>query len=179
VQSLKGANAMTLAGTVADLLRQMEWADALIWQTVLSHPAATEDAVLHDRLYHVHVTQHAFLQLWRGVTAEIPPANTLDMMSLALWAKGFHIEARPDKLVLDGATLGRSVPDSLVSKAEARLGIGTTTPTICDTVFQVVTHSTYHRGQINARLRELGCDPPLTEYFVWVWRGKLAADWPG
>jgi uncharacterized damage-inducible protein DinB len=72
-----------------------------------------------------------------------------------------------------------SVPDSLLRKAEARLGIGATTPTICDTVLQVVTHSTYHRGQVNARLRELGCDPPLTEYFVWVWRGKPAADWPG
>lgn len=169
---------MTLAVTVADLLRQMEWADALIWRAVLSSPAATEDALLHDRLYHVHVTQHAFLQLWRGVPAEIPLANTLDTISLLLWAKGFHVEARPDRLEFDGATLIRSVPDSLLSKAESRLGIGAMTPTICDTVFQVITHSTYHRGQINTRLRELGCDPPLTEYFVWVWRGKPAADWP-
>jgi len=169
---------MTLPGTVGDLLHQMEWADALIWRAVLSSPIATEDAILHDRLYHIHVTQHAFLQLWRGVTAEIPPANSLDAMSLALWAKGFHLEARADRLVLDGATLVRSVPDSLLSKAEARLGIGAATPTICDTVLQVVTHSTYHRGQVNMRLRELGCDPPLTEYFVWVWRGKPAADWP-
>ena len=168
---------MTLAATVADLLRQMEWADALIWRAVLSSPAAATDQALHDRLYHLHVTQHAFLQLWRGVTAEIPLSNTLDIMSLALWAKGFHLEARPDKLELDAATLGRSVPDSLLSKAEARLGVGVTTPTICDTVLQVITHSTYHRGQVNTRLRELGCDPPLTEYFVWVWRGKPAADW--
>ena len=168
---------MTLAGTVADLLRQLEWADALIWRAILSSPAANEDPILHDRLYHIHVTQHAFLQLWRGVTGEIPPAGTLDTASLALWAKGFHVEARPDKLDLDGATLVRPVPDSLLRKAEARLGIGATTPTICDTVLQVVTHSTYHRGQINARLRELGCEPPLTEYFVWVWRGKPAPDW--
>ena len=169
---------MTLAGTVADLMRQMEWADALIWRAVLSYPAAAEDSVLHDRLYHVHVTQHAFLQVWRGVTAEIPLASTLDTASLALWAKGFYVETRPDRLELEGM-LGRSVPDSLLSKAEARLGIGAITPTICDTVLQVVSHSTYHRGQINTRLRELGCDPPLTEYFVWVWRGKPEADWPG
>ena len=170
---------MTLAVTVADLLRHMEWADASIWRAVLSSRVATEDATLHDRLYHVHVTQHAFLQLWRGVTGEIPPANTLDTLSLALWARGFHLEARPDKLVLDGSALVRPVPDSLLTKAEERLGIGATVPTICDTVLQVVMHSTYHRGQINTRLRELGCDPPLTEYFVWVWRGRPAADWPG
>ena len=47
-----------------------------------------------------------------------------------------------------------------------------------DTVLQVVLHTTYHRGQINLRLRELGVEPPLTEYFVWTWRGKPAADWP-
>ena len=168
---------MTLAGMVDDLLRQMEWGDALIWRAVLSSPAAAEDTVLHDRLYHVHVTQHAFLQVWRGVTADIPLANTLDATSLALWAKGFYVETMPDRLELDEATLRRPVPDSLLSKAEARLGIGAITPTICDTVLQVVSHSTYHRGQINTRLRELGCDPPLTEYFVWVWAGKPEADW--
>src|SRR6185436_3307255 len=153
------------------------WADALVWQTVLSSPAAAEDALLHDRLYHVHVTQHAFLQVWRGVTAEIPLADTLDTASLALWAKGFYVETAPDRLQLDEDMLGRSVPDTLLSKAEARLGIRAITPTICDTVLQVVTHSTYHRGQINTRLRELGLDPPLTEFFVWVWLGKPEADW--
>jgi len=57
-----------------------------------------------------------------------------------------------------------------------RLGRGAMAPTIGDTVVQVVTHSVNHRRRVNTRLRELGCEPPLTEYTVWVWRGKPTAD---
>ncbi len=169
---------MNLAGAIADLLEHMQWADALIWKTILSSPAAVRDANLHDRLYHVHMTQHAFLQVWRGVSANIPMLNTLDTAALAEWAQAFYAEATTDKLKFDEEALNRSVPDSLLSKAKERLGAGATTPTIGDTVLQVITHSTYHRGQISTRLRELGCEPPLTEYFVWVWYGKPVADWP-
>lgn len=169
---------MTLANTIADLLRHMEWADALIWKTVFSSPDATTDAALHDRLYHVHVTQHAFLQVWRGQGAEIPAANTLDAASLLRWAQTFYAQASAAESRFDEERLGGRIPDSLASKAEERLGSGTGTLTINDTVLQVVMHSTYHRGQINTRLRELGCEPPLTEYFVWVWKGKPAAEWP-
>ena len=169
---------MTLETTIADLLEHMQWADALIWKTVLSSTAAVADANLNDRLYHVHVTQHAFLQVWRGVSVNMPMPNTLDTASLVEWARTFYAEATTDKLKFNDDALRRSVPDSLLSKAEERLGAGAMTPTIADTVLQVVTHSTYHRGQISTRLRELGCEPPLTEYFVWVWYGKPRADWP-
>ena len=50
---------MTLLNTVADLLRHMEWADALVWRTILSSAPATADTALHRRLYHLHVTQHS------------------------------------------------------------------------------------------------------------------------
>jgi uncharacterized damage-inducible protein DinB len=44
-------------------------------------------------------------------------------------------------------------------------------------MFQVTSHSTHHRGQVNARLRALGGEPPLVDYIAWVWFGKPAADW--
>ncbi len=169
---------MTLANTVTDLLRHMEWADALVWRAVFSSPVATADAQLHERLYHVHVTQHAFLQVWREAATDLPAASALDREALARWAQDFYAEALPLATRFDEESLGRRVPDSLMSRAEERLGAGRGTPTIGDTVLQVLTHSTYHRGQINTRLRELGCEPPLTEYFVWVWAGKPAPAWP-
>ena len=43
---------------------------------------------------------------------------------------------------------------------------------------QVALHSTYHRGQINARIRELGGEPPLTDFIAWVWAGKPQPSWP-
>ena len=38
-------------------------------------------------------------------------------------------------------------------------------------LLQIASHSTYHRGQINTRIRELGGEPPLVDYVAWVWAG--------
>jgi uncharacterized damage-inducible protein DinB len=61
---------------------------------------------------------------------------------------------------------------------EKRLGRKAETPTFYETLLQVSMHSTYHRGQVNTRLRELGAEPPLTDFIAWVWLGKPAAEWP-
>jgi uncharacterized damage-inducible protein DinB len=37
-----------------------------------------------------------------------------------------------------------------------------------DALFQVVNHSTYHRGQAVTQLRQLGAVPPATDYIVFV-----------
>ena len=49
--------------------------------------------------------------------------------------------------------------------------------TLAETAFQVASHSTYHRGQVNTRLRELGAEPPLVDYIAWLWLGRPAAEW--
>ena len=169
---------MTLEDAAGDLLRHMEWADALIWTAVLESPVAATDRALQDRLYHIHVTQHAFLQVWRGLESELPAAATLDIRAMARWAQAFYAAATADTSWLGSDRLGDEVPDSLVSKAHARLGPGAMTPRIGDTLWQVVLHTAHHRGQASTRLREVGCDAPLLEYFVWVWQGKPAARWP-
>ena len=50
--------------------------------------------------------------------------------------------------------------------------------TMGETLLQVVNHSTYHRGQINSRLREVGGTPPMTDFIAWVGLGKPVVDWP-
>ena len=50
-----------------------------------------------------------------------------------------------------------------------------TCPKSCAT--QVASHSTYHRGQVNARLREVGGTPPLVDYIAWIWFGRPAPNW--
>jgi uncharacterized damage-inducible protein DinB len=32
----------------------------------------------------------------------------------------------------------------------------------------IVNHSTYHRGQVAAKLKRFGFEPPLTDFFFWV-----------
>jgi uncharacterized damage-inducible protein DinB len=50
-------------------------------------------------------------------------------------------------------------------------------PTLAETMLQVASHSTYHRGQVNARLRELAGEPPLVDYIAWIWFGRPAPEW--
>jgi len=32
----------------------------------------------------------------------------------------------------------------------------------------IVNHSTYHRGQVASKLKRLGVEQPLTDFFFWV-----------
>jgi uncharacterized damage-inducible protein DinB len=60
---------------------------------------------------------------------------------------------------------------------EARFGRCAPT-TLEETALQVVFHTTHHRGQICARLRELGGEPPTPDFLAWVWLGRPQAAWP-
>jgi uncharacterized damage-inducible protein DinB len=42
----------------------------------------------------------------------------------------------------------------------------------------VPMHSQYHRGQVNARLKEVGGVPPNVDYILWVWVGRPVGLWP-
>ena len=44
-------------------------------------------------------------------------------------------------------------------------------------MIQVTIHSTHHRGQFNARLRQVGGEPPLVDYIAWVCFGRPPAEW--
>jgi uncharacterized damage-inducible protein DinB len=39
---------------------------------------------------------------------------------------------------------------------------------------QIVNHSTYHRGQVAAKLKRLGVEPPMTDLIMWV-MGQMQA----
>jgi uncharacterized damage-inducible protein DinB len=49
--------------------------------------------------------------------------------------------------------------------------------TLGESVFQVITHTAYHRGQISTRIREIGGEPPLIDFLYWVWAGRPAPGW--
>jgi uncharacterized damage-inducible protein DinB len=38
-----------------------------------------------------------------------------------------------------------------------------------DILFQVINHSTYHRGQIATEFRQSGLEPLLTDYIYYKW----------
>jgi uncharacterized damage-inducible protein DinB len=156
----------------------MEWADAKVWTALLESESAHSDQKVRDYLYHLHLVQNAFLRIWRGVPRETPFPTFDDATSLMEWARAnygdifAHIEKLSDKKLAEPLDMPWA---DMIEKQIGRKPEGTT---IGDTVLQVVLHSMYHRGQVNARLREAGVVPPLVDYIAWLWTGRPAAEWP-
>jgi uncharacterized damage-inducible protein DinB len=159
------------------LLLHMEWADALIWQSVLSAPPSGQDDSMLARLHHFHSTQWAYLQVLRSQPVEVPEVSGFpDLRSLSRWARQFYRELPAFLDALDEAKLSRTVEFPWAAQVASRLG--TAGPaTVGESVLQLVLHTTYHRGQISTRLRERGVEPPLTDFIAWIWMQRPAARW--
>jgi uncharacterized damage-inducible protein DinB len=162
-----------------DLFQHMEWADALVWQSVLAVPDLATDSVLRERLFHIHLVQRGFLLLWREPLSELPgPPTFLDAAALASWGRQYHQEVAAYMGAVDQTALDESVSIPWADHIAARFGRPAAATTLAQTMLQVTSHSTHHRGQVNTRLREVGGDPPLTDFIVWIWLGKPTANWP-
>lgn len=160
-----------------DLLSHMEWADALVWRSVLATPASRSDSNLRERLYHAHVVQWAYLQVWLGEPVDLrKEASFEDLPAIQAWVREYYRRAADCFRVIDAEALGREVEFPWARQLVERMG-RVHPATLAQTILQVTSHTTYHRGQINTRLRELGGEPPLTDFIAWVWRGKPAPAW--
>jgi uncharacterized damage-inducible protein DinB len=162
-----------------ELVQHMEWADAMVWRSVLAHEGARTDARLRDLLTHLHLVQRLFLMVWRNESL-LPIQSFGDFAEIANLrerATSYYPDARAFLGTLDAAALTRPILMPFVPEQEKRLGTTFAVPTLGQTIFQVTSHSTYHRGQVNARLREVGGEPPLVDYIAWLWFGKPDVDW--
>ena len=157
-----------------ELYDHMQWADAVVWRAALGHEAAAGDATLRDRFAHIHMVQRAFLFVWQGEAQHYPTLNTLP--EVARWGAEVHDGLQSYLPTLDPAALDR--PMSLPWAGRITRPHEPAPTTMRGTLMQVPMHSTYHRGQVNTRLRELGAEPPLVDYIAWLWFGKPAAEWP-
>ena len=161
-----------------DLFRHQAWADAEVWNALRAKPEAFSDAKLMGYARHLHGTQRAFLSLWRGeelqrgMLAERPPDEML------AWVREYHDEVAKVIEGLDASRFSDPLPMPWMKHFGERLGRELETPSLSDTLVQVPAHSTYHRGQLNARFKELGGEPPLVDYIAWVWFGRPSPSWP-
>lgn len=183
---------MSLLTHLHDQFRHMEWADAMVWQTALSLDATLADEVLRSRLHHIHQVQRIFFSVWQGAFAHLQGSderrhavmewvnkgNELRGADLLAWGRNYHGEVQPYLGSLSEDALAQIVTLPWSEMVAARLGQTPAPSTFAETLQQVTMHSTYHRGQVNIRLRELGAEPPLVDFIAWVWLGKPAAQWP-
>ena len=157
------------------LLGHTEWAESLVWQSVLSLPQ--QDDELQEKLHHIHMVQWAYLHLWRGEAIkprELAPFPTRE--ALRDWAREYYGELLSYLATLSEADLVREVRFPWADRLIQRYGKAQPAPWT-DSLTQIAMHSGYHRGQVARRLRELGEEPPLTDFIAWIWMGRPAADW--
>jgi uncharacterized damage-inducible protein DinB len=164
--------------SLGELLRHMEWADARVWAAVSQ--AQPADARLQQLLTHIHTVQRAFLTVWSGgdVNRVLEHANALlTLPDVLAWARTYYPEAHAFVGALGDDRLGEPIAMPWAAQIESYLGRPPAITTVAETCFQVTSHTTYHRGQVNARLRELGGEPPLVDYIAWLWAGRPPAEW--
>ena len=159
-------------GLLSDLFAHQSWADAEHWKAFEAFPKALEDEAIRKRLYHIHLVQHAFSAIARK-DASFKPASLADFATMAA-LKQYAMDFRRDI-----AALVKNI-------SEAQLAEEVTIPwfhnppltlSVERALLQAVMHSHYHRGQNATRLRELGGEPPLTDFIVWYWKGRPQPQW--
>lgn len=161
-----------------EIYGHMEWADAQVWKSLPADGIA--DQVLKERLVHIHVVQRAFLYAWTGGPVGEAFKSGADFVTLAdvrNWALPYYAEARGFFEALDEQRLDEPLTLPWAAMIAESLGQTPAPTTLGETCFQIPNHTTHHRGQVCARMRELGIEPPLVDYIAWVWLGKADAVW--
>ena len=159
------------------LVRHMEWADAAVWAAVLAEPQARSDTSMRELLHHAHSVHWAYLQIWREDSLDIPDASSFrDLPAIHAWCVDYYQQLGPFLDGLDAESLQNRVEFPWTEDLVKRWG--TARPvTLAETILQVTLHTTYHRGQVSRRLRELGGDPQLTDFVAWIWMDRPNAEW--
>lgn len=158
-----------------DLYRHMEWADSTVWRAVFASDAARTDQRVRNLLAHLHSTQRAFLDTWKRQPLQYRDRSSFrDANDILQYARDYyaglsaHVDRIPDE----------NLDDVMVMPWAERFRSGAQPTTFRETLLQVPLHSTYHRGQVNARIREVGGEPPLVDYIAWIWLGRPEPQWP-
>ena len=170
---------MTAIELIRRLFEHMEWADALVWRAVLLNPVAASDSVIRERFLHIHVVQHGFLRLWRGQPLpKLPTVSDFpDSKQMASWGREYHRTASTFLAELPESVSDTRLEIPWADQLAVRMGRPAAPVTVAQTMLQVTSHTSHHRGQINLRVRELGGEPPLTDFIAWLWLGQPAAVW--
>lgn len=158
-----------------DLYRHMEWADAEVWRAVSASEQAITDQKLRELFYHLHLVQHAFLRAWRGESPEFPSFD--DAQSVINWGREYYAQVSAHFHKLTDEVLRETMQLPWAEIVTRELGRAPARITVGEAMLQVPLHSQYHRGQINARLRGVGGEPPRVDYIVWLWLERPEPDW--
>lgn len=164
-------------GEFRSVLTHMEWADALTWGAVRDLPGAQADERLKWLFHHIHLVQWVYLQAWRGDPFQVTELKTYpDLAAVEAWARPYYPLVTAFAETIDEAKFAQALDFPWSSMIEEKFG-KVLPATMSESAWQVFSHTSYHRGQIATRIREIGGEPPLVDFLVWVWGGKPNPQW--
>lgn len=158
------------------LIDHLLWADNKIWDCVLSNKSLSGDENIRNTLFHSHMTQDAFYHIWINKDFDIPRNESFEeITAVKKYADQTFKKIKEYSADINEVDLDKEIDVPWSKYFEESTGKIPEETTLGDTILQVIMHTTYHRGQISKRIRELDHEPPLVDYIVWLWAGQPEA----
>lgn len=119
---------------------------------------------VREMLGHIVAAEWIWVRRWHGEDPKAPPS----------WAKESglaDLQDHYDALDSDRAAFMAGLSDEDLDRT---IAYKTASGKACadslgDLIRQMVNHSTYHRGQLASRMRQLGHTPPATDLLLFLW----------
>jgi len=153
---------------VQELYRYDRWANSRVFEAVsgLTRDAFVKDLgssypSVRDTLTHIVWAEWLWLQRWKGTSPQTVFQATDFPLPDALRARWLEVEVE-QRAFLEAVTAERVL--SIVRYVN--LQGQTWEYPLWRQMYHVVNHSTYHRGQITAMLRQLGARPVPTDFLM-------------
>ena len=171
---------MQKSNNIYDLFLHMQWDDAAVWQAVLKTADAENDEKIKNFLFHIHMVQNVYYSLWEKQPRIVRDAAEFkDLSAVEKWGQEYYGKVYTFLDHFEEQNLDFPLEIPWIKYFEAKIGKTPNSITMGESFLQVATHSTYHRGQVNARLRILGSEPPLVDYIFWILQGRPVPIWNG
>ena len=163
-----------------NLFDHMFWADAEVWNIIFDNNHKVEkDEKIKELIYHIHLVQFAFLGIWNNVKVEYPKIDEFESLkSISDWGRNNYKNIMNYISNIDENNISNTADIPWSKYVEKQIGKKPENISTFNTMLQVCLHSTYHRWQLNIRLREFDCAPPKVDYIIWLWSGKPESKWP-
>lgn len=119
---------------------------------------------IREMLGHIIAAEWIWVRRWHGENPQAPPswAKESSLADLRKHQDTLNEERAVFLERLSEEDLDRSIAYKTSSGRACADSLG-------DLIRQMVNHSTYHRGQLAARMRQLGHIPPATDLLLFLW----------
>jgi uncharacterized damage-inducible protein DinB len=131
----------------------------------LSRPLGNSFSSIQETLVHLLGAEWIWLERWRGASPTTRAAVEFAserFVNLSAIEERWHVVESHMREYLEGLT-----EDKLTQPLTyANLNGETWTYALWRTLFHLINHQTYHRGQVTTMLRQIGVQPPQIDFLV-------------